>query len=226
MISAVVVCAGKGKRMGKKIPKQFLKINGLEIFMYSVNLFQKLKEIDKIVVVVPKRFISSVKKILKAHKITKATVVEGGEERYHSVYKGLLKARKSEVVLVHDGVRPFPSRGLVKKVIKGALKYGACIPVLPVDETLKLKVDDKIETVDRKNYFISQTPQGFKYNLLLEAYKNILKNGIYITDEGMAMELAGYPLKLVRGERRNIKITYPEDIQIAESYIEKFRWKV
>jgi 2-C-methyl-D-erythritol 4-phosphate cytidylyltransferase len=224
MISAIIVCGGKGKRMGTKIPKQFLKIKKMEIFMYSVKVFQKLKEIKKIIVVVPKNYVRLTQKILKKYKVENGAVIEGGKERFNSVYNGLLEAKGSSIVLVHDGVRPVITRSLVKRVLKGAVKYGACIPVIPVNETLKRISKDEIKTLNRNEHFLSQTPQGFKYDLLLKAYNNVIKNGIKITDEAMAVELLGHPVRVVEGDRKNIKITYKEDLKIAESYIKNLKW--
>jgi len=224
MISAIIVCGGKGKRMGTKIPKQFLKIKKMEIFMYSVKVFQKLKEIKKIIVVVPKNYVRLTQKILKKYKVENGTVIEGGKERFNSVYNGLLEAKGSSIVLVHDGVRPVITRSLVKRVLKGAVKYGACIPVIPVNETLKRISKDEIKTLNRNEHFLSQTPQGFKYDLLLKAYNNVIKNGIKITDEAMAVELLGHPVRVVEGDRKNIKITYKEDLKIAETYIKNLKW--
>ena len=226
MISAIVVCAGKGKRMGLKIPKQFLKINGLEIFMYPVIVFQKLKEIKKIIVVVPKNYIKLAQKILKKYKVENGIVIEGGKERFHSVYNGLIEAKGSSVVLVHDGVRPFITKGLVKRILKGTTEYGACIPVLPVTETLKRISNNNIKTLNRNEHFLAQTPQGFKYELLLKAYNNVIKKGIEITDEAMAVELLGCPVKTIEGDRKNIKITYKEDLKIAELYLKDLKWKL
>jgi 2-C-methyl-D-erythritol 4-phosphate cytidylyltransferase len=224
MISAIIVCGGRGKRMGTKIPKQFLKIKKMEIFMYSVKVFQKLKEIKKIIVVVPKNYVRLTQKILKKYKAENVTVIEGGKERFNSVYNGLLEAKGSSIVLVHDGVRPVITRSLVKRVLKGAVKYGACIPVIPVNETLKRISKDEIKTLNRNEHFLSQTPQGFKYDLLLKAYNNVIKNGIKITDEAMAVELLGHPVRVVEGDRKNIKITYKEDLKIAKTYINNLKW--
>jgi 2-C-methyl-D-erythritol 4-phosphate cytidylyltransferase len=224
MISAIIVCGGKGKRMGTKIPKQFLKIKKMEIFMYSVKVFQKLKEIKKIIVVVPKNYVRLTQKILKKYKVENGAVIEGGKERFNSVYNGLLEAKGSSIVLVHDGVRPVITRSLIKRVLKGAVKYGACIPVIPVNETLKRISKDEIKTLNRNEHFLSQTPQGFKYDLLLKAYNNVIKNGIKITDEAMAVELLGHPVRVVEGDRKNIKITYKEDLKIAETYIKNLKW--
>jgi len=226
MISAIIVCGGKGKRMGSKIPKQFLKINRMEIFMYSVLVFQKLREIKKIIVVVPENYVKVVQKILKKYKVQNGTVVKGGKERFHSVYNGLLEAKGSSIVLVHDGVRPFITKSLVKRVLKGAIKYGACIPVIPVNETLKRISNGQIKTLNREEHFLSQTPQGFKYDLLLEAYNNVIKKGLEITDEATAVEILGHPVKVIEGDRKNIKITYKEDLKIAKSCIKDLKWKV
>lgn len=221
MISVIVVCAGKGKRMGLKGPKQFLKLKSIPVFMYSVLLFQKLKEIKKIIVVVPKAYLETTARILKRYKIMKGEVTIGGKERFNSVYSGLLCAKGSSIVLVHDGVRPIITRDLVKRVIMGAMEYGACIPVIPINETVKMVSKDGkvIKTIKRNGHFLAQTPQGFRYDLLLKAYENAIKKGIPITDESMALELINYPVKIVEGDRKNIKITYKYDLKIVKSYI-------
>ncbi len=226
MISVVIVCAGKGKRMGLKIPKQFLKVNGIELFMYSVLTFQKLKEIKKIIVVVPKNYVEVTQKILKKYEIERGEVVEGGKERLHSVYNGLLAAKGSTIVLVHDGVRPNISTSLIKRIIDGTKKYSTCIPVLPVTETLKRIRNGRIKTIPRTEYFLAQTPQGFKYELLLKAYESAIKKGSHLTDEAMAVELIGHPIKTIPGDRKNIKITYKEDLDIIERYLEGLKWKL
>ncbi len=222
MIAVVIVSAGKGKRMGAKIPKQFLKIKDKEIFLYSVLFFQKMKEIDKIIVVAPERYLKRVRKILKKYNVSKGIVVKGGKERYQSVWKGLKYAKGSSIVLVHDGVRPIINRKIVRRIIKKTEKYGACIPVLPLEETLKMVMKGKvISTLPREFYALAQTPQGFRYEILMKAFKDIIKRGISITDESMALELTGKNVMVIPGEKKNIKITTSEDLRLAELYLQK-----
>ena len=173
--------------------------------------------ISEMIVVVPAEHQARASEILSGRE---ARIVVGGAERQDSVYAGLLACSPSaELVLIHDGVRPFPTRGLIERVIAEAEKTGAAIPGLPIRETIK-EIDPKqrriIGTVDRSRLFSIQTPQVFRRELILDAHQRAQNLGFYTTDDAGLMEWAGGEVFMVPGEDTNLKITTPLDLKLAE----------
>jgi len=219
MIFIILLGAGKGERLKSDIPKSFVKINGKELFLYSIEKFYKFG--DKIFLTLPESYIEKGKEILK-DKFPDVIIVGGGKERKDSVLNCLKRIEGDGIVLIHDVARPFVSENLIEKVIEGTEKYGACIPVLKMVDTVKEIKDNFVEkTLDRENIFIVQTPQGFKKDLIKTAYlkfKNI--NG---TDDSFFVEKMGYnKIYCIEGEKTNIKITYQEDLIFAKFLIKKW----
>lgn len=217
--SVVIVAGGKGTRMGEKISKQFLEIDKKPILYYTIKAFEDCNEIDEIIVVIGENdinyFNNNIKDIYKFKKLNK--VVYGGKERQNSVYNGLKACENSEIVLIHDGARPFVNRNIIKKGIEFAKKYGAsACGVMPKDT---IKVKDKngisINTLKRSELVAVQTPQCFKYELIMKAHDYIQDNDIQVTDDTMAVELLGKTVYLYEGDYTNIKITTPEDLILA-----------
>lgn len=217
--SVVIVAGGKGTRMGEEISKQFLEIDQKPILYYTIKAFEDCNEIDEIIVVIGENdinyFNNNIKDIYKFKKLNK--VVYGGKERQNSVYNGLKACESSEIVLIHDGARPFVNRNIIKKGIEFAKKYGAsACGVMPKDT---IKVKDKnglsINTLKRSELVAVQTPQCFKYELIRKAHDYIQDNDIKVTDDTMAVELLGKTVYLYEGDYTNIKITTPEDLILA-----------
>jgi len=217
LVTAVVVAAGQGKRFGER--KQFVFLKGKPVLEWTLESFEAHPEIDSIVLVLPDE--QDRKHYgLRYHKI--AEIVRGGERRQDSVWQGfrLIDANDTEVVLVHDGARPLASRELISRVIAGAREFGAVLPVVPADDTLKEVKDSRvIRTLDRNVVVCAQTPQGFKFGVLEEALEAARKNRYYGDDEAFLVEKLGFPVRTIPGDPANIKITMPLDLKIAEALL-------
>lgn len=216
--SAIVVAAGAGKRFGEM--KQFVYLRGKPVLEWTLERFQAHGEVDAVVLVLPDE------QDLKHYRMRYPKIVDivrGGERRQDSVWQGfrLLDAAAAEVVLVHDGARPLVGADLVSRVIAAARAEGAAVPVLPVEETVKEVLDGRVvRTVDRSHLVRAQTPQGFRYEVLKKALEAARRDRFYGTDEAMLAERAGIPVSAVEGDLRNIKITTPVDLKIAEGLID------
>ena len=223
-VCAVVPAGGTGIRMGGTVPKQFLELNGKPILYYTLKTLQDCGIISELILVVPeKEYDNACTDWLgKPEIVTK--VVVGGEKRQDSVYNGFCElSTQTEIVLVHDGVRPFLSHQMIQESVDAAREYGAAITAIPVNDTIK-KVDDSglvSQTVDREGLWRVQTPQVFRYELLQEAFKKANSEKFYGTDEGTLIEHLGKPVKVVEGSEQNIKITRPEDLRLSEIFISK-----
>lgn len=223
-IVAIILAAGSGKRMQSDIPKQYLHLNGKPILYYSLKTFDE-SIIDEIVLVVGKNEIDYCKKeIIDKYKLKKVQyVIEGGEQRYHSVFNGLSAINYADYVLIHDGARPFVTKDIINRTIDEVYLSHACAVGVPSKDTIKI-VDDKnyvVVTPNRDRVWSIQTPQGFSYELIVEAYKKIINSiPVNITDDAMIIEYAmDRPIKIVKGSYTNIKITTPEDIIVGEAFI-------
>ncbi|MDO9565631.1 MAG: 2-C-methyl-D-erythritol 4-phosphate cytidylyltransferase [Candidatus Desulfaltia sp.] len=225
MISAIIVAAGKGVRMNDKLRKQYLLLAGRPILAYSLMAFDLCDLIDCIILVVPQKDIDYCwKNIVAPLKLRKKIdLVPGGEKRQDSVYNGLMAADKdaAEIVVIHDGVRPFVSQEQAAACIAGAKEYGACILGIPVDDTLK-QVNTSgfiCSTLKRDNILLAQTPQAFKYDLIIKAHENAKTKGFACTDDASLVEILGEKVKIVYGSKRNIKITSREDLVFATALL-------
>ena len=222
--TAIVLAAGVGKRMNSKIQKQYMLIGGKPVLFYALDAFEKSR-VDEIILVVGKGEIEYCRKEIvekyKFHKVTK--IVEGGKERYHSVYEGLKAIDTADYVLIHDGARPFINQQILVHAIEAVKQYQACVVGMPVKDTIKITTEDGFskETPERKHVWMIQTPQCFSYSLIFDAYQKMLQNeDATITDDAMVLEkVKGLPVKMVEGSYRNIKITTPEDLLVAEAYL-------
>lgn len=224
MIYTILVGAGRGKRLSLSLPKAFLEIGNKKLFFYSIEKFYKFS--DKIFIALPRKYLKTGEELIK-EKFPEVKVVKGGKERQDSVLNCLKFIEDSGIVLIHDVARPFVSEELIKRVIYGTKKYGACIPCLKITDTLKeIKNNFVKKTIDREKIFSIQTPQGFKTELIKKAYKFAIKNKIKGKDDSFFVEKIGYnKIYCVEGERENIKITYPEDLILAEFILCVFQHK-
>lgn len=223
--AAIVLAAGSGKRMNSKVHKQYLIIQDRPVLYYSLKAFED-SAVDEIVLVVGKgeeKFCR--KEIVDKYGISKVkAIVEGGKERYHSVFEGLKETSDADYVLIHDGARPFVNQDIIRRCMQEVQKYQACVVGMPVKDTIKIADEGGYakQTPDRKNVWMIQTPQTFSYALIYEAYEEMLKTeDTAITDDAMVLErIKGKKSKLIEGSYRNIKITTPEDLLIANVYLQ------
>jgi len=217
----ILAGAGKGERLSISIPKSFLEFNGKVLFLYSIEKFHKF--VDKIFLTLPENYIQKGEKII-IDKFNNVIIVKGGKKRQDSVFNCLKLIDEDGIVLIHDVARPFVSENLIKTVIKGAEKYGACIPCVRIVDALKEVENNFVKkTLDREKIFSVQTPQGFRISLIKNAYLKCKKGKIIGYDDSFFLEKIGYnKIYCVEGERTNIKITYPEDLFFAEFMFKKW----
>lgn len=223
-ITAIVLAAGAGKRMNTKIHKQYLEVAGRPVLYYSLRAFEE-SSVSQIVLVTgagEEEYCRT--KIIEQYGITKVkAIVAGGKERYHSVYQGLIAAEGAEYVLIHDGARPMLDVAMIEQSIDMVIKYKACVMGMPVKDTIKVSDEHGFaeSTLKRARLWQIQTPQSFSYPLIYSAYEKMLQTeDASITDDAMVVErMTNQPVKLIEGSYRNIKITTPEDLLIAQAYL-------
>ena len=209
----IILAAGKGKRFGTEIAKQFCYLNNKMIIDYSILAFENSKNIDKIMIVTSKEWFKKI-----ANRYPKHIVVEGGETRQESAALGLKKCPKNtNNVLIHDAARPFISTNIINQSVTSLKKYEAVVISKQVTDTIMRVKNKKIEKIEnRKEFFLNQTPQAFKYKLISEAYQKTEK---LVTDDISLIDLEKIKCKIIEGENYNIKITNAEDIKLAESIL-------
>jgi 2-C-methyl-D-erythritol 4-phosphate cytidylyltransferase len=222
MIRAVgiIVAAGQGLRMKNDIRKQYLAFGGRPILGHTVSAFLQCEAIRCIFLVVPETDVVYCRRhILGLFDGPRSIeLVPGGTERQASVYNGLAAARgRGDIAAIHDGVRPFVRPDLITRCIEGAEAHGACMPGIPVVDTLKqVDATGTIEkTLDRSSIWCAQTPQTFRYDLIWEAHESARSKGIVETDDAALLERLGQPIRMIPGCRFNLKITTPEDLALA-----------
>lgn len=223
-VCAVIVAAGRGTRMGADVNKQFLNIMDKPILYYTLKAFENCSLIDDIILVTAAREMEYCKNdILAKYDIKKVSdIVEGGLERQHSVYNGLMACRNCDIVLIHDGARPFVDNRIIKEGILFAREYGACTCGVQPKDTIKLKAGNGFSesTLDRDLLFAVQTPQCFKYDVIVSCHEKAFKDDVKATDDTSIAEYCGYKVYLYEGSYNNIKITTPEDLVIGEKILE------
>ncbi len=217
-VYAIIVAAGEGKRFG--FSKQFALLRGKSVLDRCLEKFEAHKKVEAIVLVL--RDETQKNNYFKRYRKIVA-VVRGGKRRQDSVLSGFhqIDQEKAEIVLVHDGVRSLVSEGLIDRVIEATLKRGAAVPAIPVEDTIKIVEGEEVSrTLDRAKLFRVQTPQGFFYPILKTALDRAREENFYGTDEASLVERIGKKVSIVKGDPRNIKITSPEDLRIAEALLE------
>ena len=229
--TAIILSAGQGKRMGTAIQKQYIELSGKPIIFYTLDAFQKSRIIEDIVLVVGAGQESWVRdEIVEKYQITKVrAVIPGGKERYDSVWAGLQWIReqkeKPEYVFIHDGARMFVDEQILARGYENVEKFGACVAGMPSKDTIKLVDEEQfaVSTPPRKLVWAVQTPQIFKTDLIENAYAKLMEEvPDNITDDAMVVEqMMKMPVKLYEGSYENIKITTPEDLEIAEVFLAK-----
>lgn len=217
-ITVIIAAAGLGRRLKAKERKPFIKLGRCTILERTVQKFADNKKINKILVAVHKNDLDRTKQLLLGFKKVK-NIICGGKKRGASVMNCIDKlSAEDEIVLIHDAARPFFSADLINLVIAETKKWGAVVPVVNAASTIKKVAGGFVkETVDRKNMFLAQTPQGFKVNLYKKILKENRKIASDITDDALLFEIGGRKVRAVKGESANIKITTKDDLQIAEA---------
>lgn len=223
LVSAVIVSAGNSTRMGG-INKQFLEIKGIPVLIHTLMVFNNAECIDEIVVVTRESDIGEVEKLLSTYGINKVVrVVKGGETRQISVLNGVnATSKNTDIIVIHDGARPLVTEKVITETLKCAISFGAAATGVKVKDTVK-QVDDNnniVATPDRAYLRFIQTPQIFYKALYLEAV-NSVENSKNFTDDCMLIEAFGKIVKFVDGDYENIKITTPEDVELAENYLNR-----
>ncbi|AIS53218.1 2-C-methyl-D-erythritol 4-phosphate cytidylyltransferase IspD [Thermoanaerobacter kivui] len=224
--SAVVVAAGKGTRMGQTVNKVYIHLGGKPVLYYSLKVFDDIDCIKEIIVVVSKEEMGYCQQnVIKKYSFKKPIkLVEGGSERQHSVYNGLINTSKhSEIVAIHDGARPLIDKEIVLNTLEQAYVYKAAAVGVPVKDTIKIVDEDNfiVSTPDRKFLWAIQTPQVFERGLIIDAHQKAIKEGFIGTDDSVLVERLDYKVKVVEGNYKNIKITTPEDLIVAEAFLKK-----
>ena len=206
---AIILAGGSGTRFKSKIPKQYFKIGNKSIINYTIDAFEKSSLIDKIIIVVDKKYINDIRK-----KNPKHMVVSGGKSRFESSYNGILACPKnSKKVLIHDAARPFISQEIITSCIEALNNYEAVVTSIQTTDTvIRVKNMEILQVEDRNQIFLNQTPQGFKYKTILDAHKN--RTGS-VTDDISLLDLNKIKCKVIKGSKKNIKITTNDDIQFA-----------
>ena len=223
--TAIVLAAGKGSRMKSDTYKQFLLIKNKPVLYYSLKCFETSSIIDDVLLVTGNDMIDQCRQIIEEYDFKKVSgIVPGGKERYDSVYNGLLSCGRTDYVFIHDGARPFITSDILNRCYKAVLETGACVSGIPSKDTIKISDENGFvkDTPDRRMVWIIQTPQVFAYDLILNAHRKIRNEGTEgITDDAMIIErVSDIKVKLAEGSYENIKITTPEDIAVAEAFLE------
>jgi 2-C-methyl-D-erythritol 4-phosphate cytidylyltransferase len=223
MVGAVIVGAGEGRRMSGRGRKQFAKIAGKPLFAYTLEVFEEFPAVDHIVMVVPRDSVDWAKEeIVEAYGFKKIRdVVYGGETRQQSVLNGLkaLKERTGWVV-IHDAVRPLVSETLIRRVLDASQKTGAAISGVPATDTVKrVESGQIVGTLDRRLLWLAQTPQSFRYDIIMDAHKKALAEKVEATDDASLVEKHGTKVVMAVGSYSNLKITSPEDLPIFEYFL-------
>ncbi|TKC14249.1 2-C-methyl-D-erythritol 4-phosphate cytidylyltransferase [Robertmurraya kyonggiensis] len=220
----IIPAAGQGKRMGAGKNKLLLELNDVPVLIHTLRVFEQDPQCEGMILAISPEDEESFRKLLKQYKIQKVSkLVYGGKERQHSVYNGLEEAAGTDdVILVHDGARPFIDIKLIHELVEVAKEYGAAVVAVPVKDTIKrVHHNEVVETVDRSSLWAIQTPQAFRISVLKEAHMRAQETDFLGTDEASLVERLPYPVKIVEGSYDNIKLTTKEDLYFAEAILRK-----
>ncbi len=235
--TAIVLASGSGKRMKSDVAKQYMMLKDKPVLWYALNAFEQSDLVDEVILTVGEGEIDYCREnIVKAYGFSKVSaVMEGGAERYLSVWKALCYLREHSFlqeegyVFIHDGARPFVTQKIIRDTFEAAKKYGACVAGMPVKDTIKIADEEGFarQTPNRRTVWAVQTPQVFERELILGAYEQIMERldsykrmGVQITDDAMVVEtVTSHKVKLVEASYENMKITTPEDMIVAESFL-------
>jgi 2-C-methyl-D-erythritol 4-phosphate cytidylyltransferase len=220
MVSALIVAAGRGTRMGQNVDKLFLELAGGPVLAHTWNRFEQASVIDEIVIVAREDAQSQVRRLAERYGFRKRfRLVAGGKERQDSVWNGLLQLDPvSEIVAIQDAARPCVSHELIAATVDAARQTGAAVAAQSITDTIKESADGKLveRTLDRARLWAVQTPQTFRVEIIRRALSAVRERGLHVTDDTAACELVGQPVQLVVGTRPNPKVTRPEDVPYIE----------
>ncbi len=220
---AILPCAGVGRRFGSH-DKLYKKIGTLPILIHTLDAFVRCKDVHTIILAIhPEQYKTTEKLIAPMRRVAPVLLVHGGKRRQDSVRNGLKEVEnwkhKPEIVVVHDGARPFVTPEMISKSIREAKKHGSCIVAVPLKDTLKEQKDGFVEkTVPREKMINVQTPQAFRHDILKKAFEKARKDNFTGTDESALVERLGVKVKILNGSHKNIKITTEEDLLIAQTF--------
>jgi len=223
---AIIPAGGAGRRMGGRIPKQYLPLAGIPVILHTLRAFQHSPVVDDILLPVPENDIAEVRQeIIVRYGISKVSlVVPGGSQRQDSVRNALRHVGEGyEIIIVHDGVRPLVSADLIGRAISAARQFGAVAVGIPVRDTVKEVAAEGriIKTVARERLWLTQTPQAFRRETLIAAYESAEADGFYGTDDASLVERMGMDVRMVPGDPDNIKVTTPEDLLLGDRIIRR-----
>lgn len=224
-VGVVIAGGGMGVRLGSRTPKQFLRIHGKMVIEHVASTFARMKEVGQIVVVVPAQYRNRVLAMAKRTSIRKITaVVSGGERRQESVWNGLQGfAAEPDIVLVHDAARLLVTPRVIRDVILETERFRAAVVGNKVSDTIKREGPSGFyaETLPREGLWAVQTPQGFQYDLLKNAHQRAQRDSFIGTDDASLVERLGIPVRIVEGDRKNIKITNRNDLEIVQKWLKR-----
>ncbi len=214
--------------MGGRSPKQFLHVGGVPVLVRTLLALARSRVVGVIIVVVPPLAVERTRRLIARHRVPRVlAVVPGGRERQESVWLGLQAVpAPADLLVVHDGVRPFITGAVVREVAEAAERFGAASCGLPVRETVKRAREGFVEaTVDRDGLWLVQTPQAFRRTLLWEAHEKARRDGFLGTDDAVLVERLGAPVRMVAGPAENLKITTPDDLARARALVAGRGWR-
>ena len=222
----IIPAGGTGRRMGGEIPKQYLSLAGIPILVHTLREFQQSPFVNEIFLVVPEGDVTDVRRdLVERYDLAKVSlVVAGGRERQDSVRNAIMHVRdEHEIILVHDGVRPFVTGALIERTVAGAKEFGAAVPGIPVRDTVKAAdaTGRVVKTVQREGLWLVQTPQAFRREVILAAYERASADGFYGSDDASLVERTGIPVRMIPGDADNIKVTTPEDLARGERIVSR-----
>lgn len=224
-VIALIPAAGMGRRMGAGINKQYLLVAGKPIIAHTLSIFQGMAGVDEVYLVIPADEIPYCREhVVERYGLTKVRkIVPGGAERQHSVLNGLralVDVADGDVILIHDGVRPFVPKTVIEQAVSAATVHDGALVAVPAKDTIKLVSEGIVtDTPPRERLWLAQTPQAFRYGIILRAHEDAAAAGCLGTDDASLVERLGLKVHVVPGDYRNIKITTPEDMQLAEAFL-------
>lgn len=216
---AIIVAGGKGQRMGAHTPKQFLLLKGKPVLMHTIEAFFQADKTIELILVLPEEHIRTWNELCRIHQFgISHKVVAGGEQRMDSVKNGLNVVDATDALIaIHDGVRPFIDARIINESFAVAMAKGNAIAAVKSKDSLRQETNEGSKAVNRDEFYLIQTPQTFQKKLITEAYQNCQGSGF--TDDASVLEATGKTINLIQGDYRNIKITTPEDLIIAEAFL-------
>ncbi|WP_085520830.1 2-C-methyl-D-erythritol 4-phosphate cytidylyltransferase [Tuberibacillus sp. Marseille-P3662] len=218
----ILPAAGSGSRMGASSNKIFLELLGAPLIVHTLKVFEHDSQCNSIILAIKEEEQSIFETLIRDHHLTKVRqFIHGGSERQHSVYNALKATSEEAIVLIHDAARPMIHQQLIEKVYTAAVQEGAAVLAVPVKDTIKKVCDGFVDkTLDRSDLWAVQTPQAFHRSWILSAHEAAAKQGWAVTDDASLIEQMGGKVTIVKGDDRNLKVTTPEDLWVAEHFMQ------